>query len=359
MLKQIEILKIELLSNGMKISPSAKEALTERGKRPITLAEYATTSGIPLKLKNDIWVNAPFLEDFCKKSNIVLDFNGDTYFVIWENKKYIAEPTPVPAYFDKKNKRGVPYINLGVTHTDRVRISPIEGCYFACKFCDLNLLPYKKKRISDLIEVIEVAVNDEILPAKHGIISGGTPRPEDRNYFTKVMKEIPKAVDIPMDAFVPPWANLDYIEKIYSFGLNEISINIEIWNEKIAKSIMPQKAVIGRDRYLKFIEKAVDTFGKEKVRSIILVGLEPMKDLFEGVENLAKIGCSPVLSPFRPSPKTPLAKWPSPTVKQLVDAYEGSKKIVKKYNIKLGPHCIPDHHNTLTFPDKSNYYYYF
>lgn len=75
MLKNIELLKLEFLTQGMKISRRAEEAFTENGKRPATLADYASTSGIPLKLDNDIWVNAPFLEDFCKKSSIIFDFD--------------------------------------------------------------------------------------------------------------------------------------------------------------------------------------------------------------------------------------------------------------------------------------------
>lgn len=358
MLKNIELLKLELLTQGMKISRRAEEAFTENGKRPATLADYASTSGIPLKLDNDIWVNAPFLEDFCKKSSIIFDFDRGGYFVVWNNQKYPAIPTPVPAYFNEKNKNDIPYINFGVTHTDRIRISPIDGCYWGCKFCDLNLHKYNKASIKDLIEVIKIAIDDEILPAKHGLISGGTPRPEDREYFMKVMEEIPKAVNIPMDAFIAPWADLDCIKRLHSFGINELSINMELWNDKISKSIMTQKAAIGRDSYLRFIEKAVEVFGKGKVRSILMVGLEPLSDLFEGVENLAKIGCSPVLSPFRPSPKTALAQYAPPVVTQLVEAYEGSKKIAKKYGVKLGPRCISCHHNTLTFSDNSDYYFY-
>lgn len=174
----------------------------------------------------------------------------------------------------------------------------------------------------------------------------------------KVIEEIPKAVNIPMDAFIAPWADLDCIKRLHSFGINELSINMELWNDKISKSIMTQKAAIGRDSYLRFIEKAVEVFGKGKVRSILMVGLEPLSDLFEGVENLAKIGCSPVLSPFRPSSKTALAQYSPPVVTQLVEAYEGSKKIVEKYEVKLGPRCISCHHNTLTFPDGSDYYFY-
>lgn len=356
MLKDAEILKIELFAKGMKITPKAKKVFTENKKRPITLAEYSTTSGIPLKLEGNIWVNAPFLESFCKNSDIVLDFDGKNFFLIWLGVKYLVRPMPVPSYFNKKNKKGIPYINLGVTHTDRIRISPIQGCFYSCKFCDLNRKLYKKNDIGDLIEVINVAINDKILPAKHGIISGGTPRPEDREYFLKVMEEIPKAVSIPMDAFIAPWVGIDYIEKLYNYGINELSINIEIWNNKVARSLMPQKAAIGRKHYLEFIKRAVEVFGRNRVRSIIMIGLEPTRDLLLAVESLAKIGCNPVLSPFRPSPKTVLANLTPPGAKQMIRAYEKSKEIVDRYGVKLGPGCASCQHNTLTFSDGSDYY---
>lgn len=356
MLKDVEILKIELFAKGMKITPLAEKVLSENKKRPITLAEYATTSGIPLQLEGDVWVNAPFMESFCQKSKIVFDYDGSNFFIAWQGKKYPVHPMPVPDYFDKKNKNGEPYVNFGITHTDRIRVSPIQGCFYSCKFCDLNQKLYKKNKISDLIEVIKVATNDKILPAKHGIISGGTPGPEDRDYFLKVLEEVPKAVSIPMDAFIAPWMELSDIEKIYNYGINELSINVEVWNKKIAKAIMPQKSAIGREYYLEFIKRAVEVFGNNRIRAIIIVGLEPLKDLFSAVESLAKIGCSPVLSPFRPSPKTALAGWPPPTVKQMIKAYEGSREIVKKYGVKLGPKCTSCQHNTLTFPDGSDYY---
>ena len=39
-----------------------------------------------------------------------------------------------------------PLTRFGVTHTDRVRVSPIEGCAWKCHFCDLPYeFAYRKK----------------------------------------------------------------------------------------------------------------------------------------------------------------------------------------------------------------------
>ena len=122
---------------------------------------------------------------------------------------------------------------------------------------------------------------------------------------------------------------------------------------------MASKVKACRQLYFDFIERAVGIFGAEgQVRSLILVGIEPIEDTLQGVEALAQLGCDPVLSPFRPDPATPLKDHPPASVDTLVEVYERGLEIVERYGVKLGPRCIPCHHNTLTFPDGTNTYYY-
>jgi hypothetical protein len=62
-LKKEELLKIELMANGMKVSENAKNELSSGGQIPLSLFEYAATSGIPLRFSGtDIFVNTPFAE---------------------------------------------------------------------------------------------------------------------------------------------------------------------------------------------------------------------------------------------------------------------------------------------------------
>lgn len=348
------------MAEGMKITKKASRAITKNGKLPLSLFEYATTDGIPLKFKKeDIFINSPFAEDFCKKSKLVLDFNGKEFFIKDSGKLTLVEPIPLPSYFNKKNKNGVLYSWFAMTHTDRVRISPIAGCSFACKFCDSSrTLKYQKKNVNDLIESIEVAIKDPVLPAKHILISGGTPFPQDWSYMDEVYEKITKTFNIPVDIMMVPRPDIKYIDKLYSWGVHELSINLEIFNESIAKKMIVGKNAVGRGHYIKFLKRAVKVFGKNNVRSLLLVGLEPIKDTLKGVKLLAKIGVSPILSPFRPSLNTPLKNSAPPSSETLKTVWEESFKITKKYGVKLGTKCIPCHHNTLSFPDGSKFYYY-
>ena len=62
----------------------------------------------------------------------------------------------------------------------------------------------------------------------------------------------------------------------------------------------PKKNAIGQENYLKFIDYAVDIFGVNNVRSLLIVGIEPLEETLKGVEKLAQRGCNPVLSPLYP-----------------------------------------------------------
>lgn len=91
-LKEVELLKIVLLNSGMNVSDAARKAIEGDDKRPLTLADYASTSGISMELENDVWVNAPIKDynpNFVSESQFTLDFvNGEVgYIFIVDYKK--------------------------------------------------------------------------------------------------------------------------------------------------------------------------------------------------------------------------------------------------------------------------------
>ena len=181
MLTQEQRLKLHLLTDGLCVTPAARKELSGAdGTRPLTMADYASTSGIALELEGDIWVNAPirdFNPNFVGDSPHRLDSHNGGFVVHSDGLQIAARPIPVPAYATRTTTSGRPFVDCGMTHTDRVRISPIAGCIGGCRFCDLTVKhAYRKKDLDDLIETVAVALDDPVLPARHVLISGGTPR---------------------------------------------------------------------------------------------------------------------------------------------------------------------------------------
>jgi hypothetical protein len=211
-----------------------------------------------------------------------------------------------------------------------------------------------------MVDAVRVAVEDPILPAQHLLISGGTPKEEDFSYINQVYEQVAGTFpDLAVDVMMAPVEGLLDPQTLRNYGVHGLAINLELFNPEIAIRKAKGKYDIGRENYLRFIEDAVDVFGLGKIRSLLMIGIEPLEDTLEGVRALAERGCDPVLSPFVPDPATPLRDEKPPSVELQKEAYLRAREIVDKYNgVVLGPRCIPDQHNTLAFPYKSDGSFY-
>jgi hypothetical protein len=346
-----------LFVSGIAVSPAAAEQLAGAdGTRPLTLADYASTSGITLRLPGDVWVNAPIQAhnpNFVTAPAATLDVDGNAYVVRSEWGDVEATPIPVPDYHAEVNDEGQPYTRYAITHSDRVRISPVEGCAIACKFCDLPYeYRYRTKTLRGLVASVARALHDSALPARHVLISGGLPKPPDYAWLREVWAAVPAAFPgTEIDVMMVPAPDLLVPSELRAAGIAGLSINLEMWNPDLAARVMPSKARLGRQHWLDVIEDAVREFGPGRVRSLLLVGIEPLEDTLSAVEAVAARGCDPVLSPFRPDPSTPMRDQEPPSVDLLVESWERSMEIVARYGVRLGPRCAPCMHNTLTFPE--------
>jgi Radical SAM superfamily len=362
-LKPVHRAKLELMQAGLMITPAALRYINERvGVRPLTLADYASTSGVSLKLEGDVWVNAPTAEHnpnfVFAPSHALIVADGQLAIQSESGALFATQFVPVPDYHAQETPAHRLYTEYVHTHTDRARISPIRGCAMRCTFCDI---PYEfkgrywLKPASELIEALQCAFDDPMQPAAHALISGGTPAGKDyarlQECYLQVLTAFPdRAIDIMM---VPHPDILD-LEALEKAGVNELSLNLEVYNQRAAAEIIPQKQAHGLEAYLAFIEQAVERLGRRKgrprVRSMLLVGLEDEDSTLAGVEALAQRGCSPVLSPFRPDPITDLAAVTPPTADQLERIYLRAEEICARHDVPLGPGCGPCMHNTLTLP---------
>jgi hypothetical protein len=359
-LTPLQHLKISCCSRGIRIAEDAERQLTEGEDVPLSIHEYATTGGVTLKLEGDVYVNAPFDEWFCDEPEATLAVDGATgkYVVYFRGDAFPAQVLPLPGYLEVRDTQARLVRHTVMSHADRARVSPIYGCAFGCKFCDFLGKKYVRRPVDQLLSALAVARADTVLPVKHVLISGGTPRLRDYEYFGEVCETIIRNTDIAVDVMVAPWSD-NVIDRLADWGIYGYAINIEIFDSEIARRIMPQKWRLGLSAYAARIERALErTGGNGRVRSLIIVGLEPLEKTLAGVEFLARLGCDPVLSPFRPARGTPLQAVRPPSSDLLERVYLESLEIVARYGVKLGPRCIPCQHNTLTFPDGSQAYYH-
>jgi hypothetical protein len=354
MLSRAAGLKFRLLAEGVGLSPSAQAYIDARnGSRAMTPADYASTSGIILCLEDQEWVNAPitlYNSNFVENPSLLLDVEDDHLVVLG-----CGAPLPVqfwlpPAYHDTLNDAGEPLNSYAFTHGDRVRISPVEGCAMACQFCNLPYdFAYRTKRVEGLVESVEVALSDAVQPAGHILISGGTPRREDFDYLHECYEAVLTAFpEVPADIMMVPLPGLLDVPELVRLGVTELSINIEIFDSALSRRIMRAKSDLGQREYLDFIEGAADALGPGRVRSMLLVGVEPVESTLKGVAAIAAAGGVPVLSPFRPDPGTPMRDHVLSSAAELSEVYLRAVDIAGEHGTVLGPRCGPCSHNTIT-----------
>lgn len=340
-------LKAYLFEKGIKVSKEAKEILDKQSDIWL-MDDYITCSGLTLHY-NNCYVTAGS------------DDNSDIELIEKEGKLFIKDTTnnliettviTPPDYMKDEiiidGKKITVYVN---TYTDRVRLQLISGCANKCKFCNATEFKYEFNSINGLEEALKIALSQS--EVRHVLISSGSVKNQDLERITEMYKYFGnKYSNLDLDIMMTPRGFTsytdssqyeDYLKYLKNNGISGISVNIELYNKKSLEKYCPEKYAIGQENYFKFLELAVKIFGKDKVRSLLIVGLEPLEDTLRGVERLAQIGCNPVLSPLFPYGE---ANFP-PNAKLFIEAKQKSEEICKKYNVLMGPLCNPCTHNVL------------
>jgi hypothetical protein len=353
-------LKVHCLSNGIRLDPAVIPVITRGGELPLTIHEYATTGGITLKM-GDVYLNAPFDDWYCDRSEAVLAVgSGGELVVRYAGREVPGEVLPLPGYLGLRNRLGELVSVTTMSHGDRIRVSPISGCVLDCRFCDLPALRYTRHPAEQVLASIEVAKLDQNLPAHHLLISGGSPGPAHFDWFDEMVCTVAAGAGLPTDVMMSPReGSLDYIERYVDSGVSGFSFNLEVYGEQRAIEIMPRKHTRSTPHMARTIDAALSALGGDgRVRSIVIIGLEEVEPTLAAIEFIASLGADPVLSPFRPAQKTDLQRWLPPTEEYLHTVHSAALDIAAAHDVRLGPRCIPCQHNVLVMPDRSGDYWY-
>ena len=354
------LLKISTFSRGIRLDGAAVEQLTEGGAYPLSLHEYATTGGVTFFAEGSVYINAPFDEWYCTDPEAVLTFDPtpQAFVVLFRGEELRVRTLPLPGYLREVDAAGRLVTEVAMSHGDRLRLSPIAGCSLDCAFCDMAGRTYNLRSAERLVAAMGVALADSRLPVSHVLLSGGTPTRRDFGYYDELCARVIEAAPVPVDVMMVPRPDVGWIDRLVEVGVSGFAINLEVYGDAAAASITRLKHRIGTDVFVRNLERAVElTGGHGRVRSLLLVGLEPMEDTLAGVEFVAKLGCDPVLSPFRPAPGTPLAARRPPSAEFQERLFLEARDIVERHGVKLGPRCVACQHNTLTIPDGSADYF--
>ena len=363
-------LKCDLLASGVRSAD-----LPDTVKRPHRIRSGAC-GGLDIIFPDGTQVNAPVNETFALTSPYWLDATAGRTLLRMDGADHTVDVRLAvePAYYRRELAPELTPLRLvGQICSDRLGIGLTNRCVIwnsksdRCRFCSIGLNvrtgdESRDKGLEDIVAVVEAAVSDSILPARHVLLGGGTPNLEDAGAeavaaaATAIRERHP---NISIYAMIAPPDDISWIDRLKDSGINELGMNIELFSIEAAERFTPGKAKrLGRDRYLRALSHSVEVFGPINTRSIVMVGLEPAAETIAGAKMLAEMGVMPILSPFRPLKGTDLEHHPRLSGDELWDLALAAADAVAPSGIPLGPTCIPCQANTLTAGQHDLYRYY-
>ena len=343
-------LKIGLLNQGVRFSEQADQKMNRLGS-----VRAGVFQSVDLSFPNGMIINAPYHSKFSELTPYCIEADRSGFYLSYEGISLspidLAGTDPYREYIASG---GTCYRNAVFLATDRLRVHHELRCCFkenghGCRFC--NVRPKTGIfSVQDVCEIIDFYL--EHMPFRHFLIGGGSGNAADeKTNILALTRHIRSRTNKPIYAMCLPPSDLSVLSEYHEAGITEIGFNLELFDRNRAAQLMPGKGMIPLMQYEMAYKEAVRLWGNQgAVRSLMVLGLEPMSCFYQGIEWLCALGVMPIVSVFRPMNNIELNYALPPENNDLVEIFWRSTKIAARYGLSLGPTCIACQNNTLSLP---------
>lgn len=328
-------LKVKLVVDGLSVDPALFKRLDLGGTHSEQVhncfefdadvhedfdlpAGFYLENGLPVMLRAD------------KRSPYSLGFDNGAFHVLYKGQPVSKIQWPErSAYFAQTTSDGTPMSTIATDSGDHaIVVAYSNECMLGekgkdCLFCNINATKatYGDRRgigwkyPHQIGETVAAAYQGG---ARHVTVTGGfVPERREVDYYLDVAESIQEHLgreDFNGTACIGAPLDLDVIHKYQEAGYSTFAINIEVWNKHFFKAYCPGKDEYcgGYEHWIKALEYAAKVFGRGKVRSYMVGGLEPMRDSLDGIAYLADKGIIAVAQPWLPNPGSILERHRSP-----------------------------------------------
>lgn len=225
---------------------------------------------------------------------------------------------------------------------DQVFLNIQNRCIHHCAFCTIassykqeNHIPLTEKKI---MNIINKTIDNTTI--KGYAVTGGVYPSQTHHIDTllSLIKTIRQKNDTIPIGVEPTIQSMKEIQAFYEAGATEIKINMQTATEQLFHQICPD---FSYQNQVKYLEKAVESFGKGKVTSNIITGLgETNDDILESIEFLLTLGVVPTIRQLRSNHmiKTHVEQiigepLHAPTAERLILLAKKQKQLLKKYGL--------------------------
>lgn len=338
----LERLKLLLLAHGVRLSRGAEASLATRGG-----FNHEEFDALDLTLQNHINICVPYNTNSCQLSPFCVETaqepDGGYILTCYDAVILEVQVRSVDVSGEKRTCGGILYHDITYLSSDRLRVYQRLGCFFkdcgtGCQFCDLPD-DHRPLALEDIYQAIDEYRNHP--KVRHYLIGGGSNASDDNfERAAQIARYIRDTTGKPIYLMSLPPNDLSVLPYLKESGVTQVAFNLELFDRDLALQYMPGKGSIPFTVYDRAFQAAVEIWGKAgDVRTIFVVGLEPMRSLLSGIAYAAELGVSPILSLFRPAPGTPLQNFLPPPDREIWEVYQQAKAICNRHGVSLGPAC--------------------
>jgi hypothetical protein len=374
------ILKLELLSQGLKVSPAASEELgrtLKTGHAVGAVGKHALDIILdPGKVYVGLPVGGAVSDHLTRDTPFTLEVKDGRYFIgkkpaiLLENGRWkcVDENAPadllmsvtvpeVPHYYSLHTSRGLPMRSIMPLAGDFGGATIFPHCvYFGrfleeyegkeCRFCgiDENLESGRDvfpKKPEDFVETVAEARKHPLF--RHGpVFAGGSTPPPDRG--AKVHAKYLKPLK---DAFPDNWLRLtiappeheSYIDMLFEAGADLVGFNYEVYDPQLFARLCPgkvqdiERGVPGHAHYDRMISYMIRTFGSGHASANLIAGLEPAQSTVNGIAHLSSMGVIPTIFVFVPLKGTALEDQSPPSIREMIYIYNNLKSMTERFGV--------------------------
>jgi len=275
-----------------------------------------------------------------------------------------------PDFYDQKTSSGALMQNIVSARPQRLYLIPNRYCHFwsddsGCRFCDIvNNLKQQKDEIDmqskikakDVCETIKEALKEPgrftaICITSGSDFHGKDPFDKEVDYYIEILQAIGEnfATKKFPSQLICSALTKEQLQRLYDeTGITSVTMDIEVLDERLFGEICPGKAKwVGYDEWKKRLVDAVEIFGRGRVNTGIVSGVELAKPYgftseeealaatLAEAEDLASKGVSTVNMVWVPRPNTHLAGQKNASLEYYVRLSLGLQALRRKYDLPI------------------------
>ncbi len=208
-----------------------------------------------------------------------------------------------------------------------------------CKFCPAGpqyALSGPLMDMSGTLAMVERTIEASIVAIQNGLravlIIGGAAPPDKRDQYTTdlfeaIMTRFRQSLDDELFSqvmFMPsvyPPKDLRHFEKWKSLGITSVEMDSQVMDPAYFRAICPGRGE--KQEWYEAQEAAVEVFGRDGgCVSNVVMGIEPMAGMLEGIEERISKGVSMAPLIYKPSPLTEMGHMQPATAEWYMEAFE-------------------------------------